>query len=76
MKNAKASMTSSHPSPAPRSPAADPQPETQYLKFQYFSQRRRRLAALAAALGCTWQSIAYAAIDELLDREAPPEKFS
>ena len=44
---------------------------TQYLKFRYSCKRRMLLEALARELGCSWQSIALAAIDELLDRELP-----
>ena len=69
-------MNPSPPPPAPGPPPADPPAETQYLKFRYFSKRRQRLVALAELLGCSWQSIAYDAIDRLLDREAPPEQFS
>ena len=76
MKNANTRLHPPQPAPGPRPPSADPQPETQYLKFRYFSKRRRRLVALAELLGCSWQSIAYDAIDRLLDREAPPEQFS
>jgi hypothetical protein len=52
------------PGPAPAAVAT-----TQYLKICYFSKRRMMLEALAHELGCSWQSIALAAIDELLDRE-------
>lgn len=44
---------------------------SQYLKISYSSKRYYLLMALAQELGCSWQSIALAAIDELLDREAP-----
>jgi len=54
------------PGPAPAALA-----QTQYLKISYFSKRRMLLTALADDLGCSWQSIALAAIDELLDREFP-----
>jgi hypothetical protein len=57
------------PVPGPRSPVP-PEP-SQYLKVAYSSKRYYRLMALAREMGCSWQSIALLAIDELLDRESP-----
>lgn len=48
-------------------------PPSQYLKISYSSKRFYRLMALARELGCSWQSIALEAIDELLDRESPQQ---
>ena len=73
---AEVSMNSAKTTADRRPPTADSPAATQYLKIKYFSKRRQRLEALARSLGCSWQSIAYEAIDELLDREVPSEKFS
>ena len=59
------------PSPTQPGPAPAGLATTQYLKISYFSKRRMLLTALAQDLGCSWQSICLAAIDELLDREYP-----
>lgn len=64
-------MNSAKIRPATNGSAPVPAEPSQYLKISYSSKRFYRLMALARELGCSWQSIALEAIDELLDREAP-----
>ena len=64
-------MTLAKTLPNPTGPAWPPPQTSQYLKIAYTTKRWRMLDALAMECGCTWQSIALEAIDELLDREKP-----
>lgn len=66
-------MTLAQHPPARPGPSSADVATSQYLKISYSSKRFYRLMALARELGCSWQSIALEAIDELLDREAPPK---
>jgi len=61
--------------PAPKLPelTGPLRPPSQYLKISFSSKRRLLLQRLANSLGCSWQSIALEAIDDLLDREQPPK---
>lgn len=67
MKHAKALAKASQPAGATVA-------TSQYLKIRYSSKRYMLLQALADELGCSWQKIALAAIDDLLASEFPLKK--